>query len=101
MASRLDLQNKLEELNGNKNLYFQPPSNIRMSYPAIKYEIDDIESKFADDVTYLSYKRYKITVISRDPEPEITDKLLRLPMCTFDRSYKADNLNHFVFTIYW
>ena len=31
MASRLDLQDKLEELNENRNVYFQPPSNIQMN----------------------------------------------------------------------
>ena len=101
MASRLDLQDKLEELNENRNVYFQPPSNIQMNYPAIKYEIDRIDTKFADDSSYIRNKRYTITVISKNAKPEIIDKLLDLPMCTFDRSYRSDNLNHFVFTIYW
>lgn len=101
MASRLSLQTKLEELNENENVYFQPPSNKQMNYPAIRYDIDDIDTKFADDSSYICNKCYKLTVISKNPEPEIIDKLLDLPMCTFDRSYKADNLNHFVFTIYW
>ena len=101
MASRLDLQDKLEELNKNRNVYFQPPSNIQMNYPAIKYEIDRIDTKFANDSSYIRNKRYTITVISKNAKPEIIDKLLDLPMCTFDRSYQSDNLNHFVFTIYW
>ena len=101
MASRLDLQDKLEELNKNRNVYFQPPSNIQMNYPAIKYEIDRIDTKFANDSSYIRNKRYTITVISKNAKPEIIDKLLDLPMCTFDRGYVADNLNHFVFTIYW
>lgn len=101
MASRLDLQDKLEELNENRNVYFQPPSNIQMNYPAIKYEIDRIDTKFANNSSYIRNKRYTITVISKNAKPEIIDKLLDLPMCTFDRSYQSDNLNHFVFTIYW
>ena len=101
MASRLDLQDKLEELNENRYVYFQPPSNIQMNYPAIKYEIDRIDTKFADDSSYIRNKRYTITVISKNAKPEIIDELLNLPMCTFDRSYQSDNLNHFVFTIYW
>lgn len=101
MASRPNLQYKLEELNGNKNVYFQPPSNLQMNYPAIKYEIDGIDTKFANDGSYINNIRYKVTIISRDPEPEVINKLLKLPMCTFDRPYKADNLNHYVFTLYW
>ena len=101
MVSRLALQNKLEELNDNKNVYFQPPESLKMNYPAIKDSIDKIDGKFANDRRYISTRRYSLTVISKKPDPEIINKLLELPMCEFDRSYVSDNLNHYVFTIYW
>ena len=101
MASRLVLQNKLEELNGNKNVYFQPPENLKMSYPAIKYSLDKIDGKFANNRRYISIRRYSLIVISRKPDPEIINKLLDLPMCAFDRPYVSDNLYHYSFTIYW
>ena len=101
MASRLALQNKLEELNNNKNVYFQPPENLKMNYPAIKYSLDKIDEKFANNRRYISIRRYSLIVISRKPDPEIINKLLDLPMCTFDRPYVSDNLYHYSFTIYW
>ena len=101
MASRLALQNKLEELNNNKNVYFQPPENLKMNYPAIKYSLDKIDEKFANNRRYISIRRYGLIVISRKPDPEIINKLLDLPMCTFDRPYVSDNLYHYSFTIYW
>ena len=101
MASRLALQNKLEELNNNKNVYFQPPENLKMDYPAIKYSLDKIDEKFANNRRYISIRRYSLIVISRKPDPEIINKLLDLPMCTFDRPYVSDNLYHYSFTIYW
>ena len=101
MASRLELQNKLEELNGNKNVYFQPPENLKMNYPAIKYSLDKIDEKFANNRRYISIRRYSLIVISRKPDPEIINKLLDLPMCTFDRPYVSDNLYHYSFKIYW
>lgn len=101
MASRLTLHKKLIELNGNENVYYQPPKNIQMIYPAIKYSLNDIYGKNADDRKYITNKCYSLTVISKKPDPEVINKLLELPMCTFDRPYIADNLNHYVFTIYW
>ena len=34
MASRLELQSKFEELLGSRNVYYQPPESIKMSYTA-------------------------------------------------------------------
>ena len=44
MKNRIELQTLLEELLGSKNVYYQPPNNLSMSYPAILYSTDkDIE----------------------------------------------------------
>ena len=39
MGTRLELQNKLEELLGSRHVYFQPPESVKMEYPAIKYSM--------------------------------------------------------------
>ena len=101
MKSRLKLQSLLEELLDSKNVYYQSPNNLSMSYPAIKYSTDDIDSKKADDKTYIITKRYKVIVISPKPDNPVIEKLLSLPMCSYDRSYKADNLYHDVLTLYY
>ena len=101
MASRLKLQSKLEELLGSKNVYYQPPESIKMEYPAIKYSVDGIDKKTANDTAYLLNKRYQIIVISKKPDHPVIDKLLRLPMCRLDTHYISDNLNHDVFTLYY
>lgn len=101
MASRVDLQYKLEELLGSKNVYYQSPGDNGMNYPAIKYSKSDIKSTFADNKKYLNTKRYELTVISRTPDNPVIDKLLELPYCSFDRHYKANNLNHDVLVLYW
>lgn len=99
MASRLQLQTMLESI--CNNVYFQPPSTVRMSYPAIRYELYDIDNKFADNKVYLQDKGYQITVIDRDPDSEIVDKVSMIDSIRFNRSYRADNLNHFVFILYY
>lgn len=101
MASRLQLQSKLEELLENKNVYYQPPETVKMSYPAIKYSKKDIKSRFADNSTYSLLRCYEIIVIDPKPDNPVLDKLLALPYCAYDRSYKSQNLNHDVFTLYY
>ena len=95
------MQSKLEELLGSKNVYYQPPESVKMEYPAIRYSVDDIDKKSANDAAYIITKRYELTVISKRPDDPVIDKLLQLPMCSFERHYVSNNLNHYVFTLYY
>lgn len=99
--SRLKLQTILEKLLGSRNVYFQPPSSIKMSYPAIVYELDDIDSTHADNVVYIDNNRYKVSYIDPNPDSDIPMKIARLPMCRFSTRYASDNLNHTVFNLYF
>ena len=101
MASRLELQSKLEELLGSKNVYFQPPSSMKMNYDAIVYSRKGIDNTFANNAVYRQDNSYTVTVISRQPDPEVLDKISRLPKCRFDRYFVSDGLNHYVFTLYY
>lgn len=99
--NRIDLQNKLEEILGSRNVYFQPPESIKMNYPAIVYSRNDIKNDFADDKVYTQSYVYTVTVIDKDPDSEIVGKVAALPHCKFDRNFKSGNLNHDVFTLYF
>lgn len=101
MSSRTDLQKKLEEILGSRNVYFQPPTNTMMQYPAIVYSLKRKESKFADDAKYLKMNSYEIIVIDRKPSNPVIDALLDLPYSAYDRPYVSDNLNHDVITLYF
>ena len=101
MASRLELQTKLEELLGTRNVYYQPPESQKMGYPAIRYSKNDIESKFANNTKYSNVNRYEITVIDKRPDNIVIDKILSLPLSSFDRHYVADNLNHDTIILYF
>ncbi len=101
MGSRLDLQDILEKLLGTDYVYFQPPDKLQMHYPCIRYSRVDADTKFADNNPY-SYKlQYQLIVIDKDPDSLILDKVAMLPMCSFDRHYTSDNLNHDVFDLYY
>lgn len=101
MADRIQLQSKLEELLGSKSVYYQPPESLKMEYPAIRYSKKRIESRFANNATYSKLTCYELIVIDRKPDNPVIDKLLNLPYCSYDRPYKAENLNHDVLTLYY
>ena len=99
MGDRLDLQTTLETLLGSRNVYFQPPSSIKMSYPAIVYSRKNVTLLRANDNIYSQLPEYELTLIDPDPDSEFIEKLLQLPYCRFDRHFTSDNLNHDVFSI--
>lgn len=101
MASRPILQNVLEDILGTENVYFQPPESIKLQYPCIRYNLDDIYKQSADNCAYIKTKRYSVTVIDKDPYSEIKDRLLELPMCSMERFFCLNNLNHWVFTLFY
>jgi hypothetical protein len=101
MASRLELQTKLEELLGSRNVYYQAPETLKMSYPCIRYSRNDINNKHADNVKYSSMNQYQIIVISKKPDHEVIQKILDLPYSSFASHYAKDNLNHDVINLYY
>lgn len=101
MGTRLELQSKLEELLGSRNVYYQAPESVKMEYPAIRYSRSDINIDHADDSAYLKNKRYELILISRKPDEPVIEKLLELPYCSFETSYKSENLYHDTLVLYY
>ena len=98
MASRDDFQTLLESILGSDEVYFQPPSNIEMSYPAITYT-RRFNNSFADNKVYSQAKRYNVIVMDRNADSPIVEAISKLPTCTFITHYASDNINHDVFEI--
>jgi hypothetical protein len=99
MGRRLQLHQLLETFVGN--VYFQPPTNVQLTYPCIVYKRDFADTKFADGKPYHHTLRYAVTVIDRDPDSAIPDKVAELPLTLFNRFYTVDNLNHNVYNVYF
>jgi hypothetical protein len=72
-----------------------------MVYPAIVYHLDFEKASHADNRPYARKPRYMVTVISRDPENPVIDKVADLPSSSFERSYTADELNHKVYNLFF
>lgn len=101
MDKRLELQSELERLLGTDEVWFQKPENAKMTYPAIIYDYARDYVKYADNMKYVRKKAYSVTVIDYDPDSEISEKISNLEYCTLDRTYRVDNLNHFVYLLYY
>ncbi len=101
MGTRLELQDLLEDLLGSGNVYFQPPENTGMSYPAIVYNRDYQGVGWADNLPYSRRRRYQITVIDPDPDSLIPDRVAELPMATYVRHFTAGQLNHDIYNVYF
>lgn len=101
MGTRLELQAKLESMLGTSNVYYQPPENLKMNYPAIRFQKADDITYHGDNIKYLNRNCYDITVIDELPDNEVINKILALPYSSFDRNYKANNLNHDVIKLYF
>jgi hypothetical protein len=101
MAPRLELQELLTEILETDQVYFQPPPTVSMEYPCIVYRRDFELTRFADDKPYSHKKRYQVIVIDRNPDSNIPNKIAELPLCSYDRFYTAENLNHDVFKLFF
>lgn len=95
------LQALLEEALGTTEVYSQPPADVLLNYPCVIFNRSGENAEFADNELYQLKLEYTVTLISRDPDDPAWSRIRQLPYCSFDRAFKADNLNHDVFTIFF
>lgn len=91
----------MTEPDGNRHTYFDPPMNLKMRYPAIRYTRKKLNKVYANNGAYMLRMPYEVILICEDPDNDYVSKLLALPYCEHDRHYTSDNLHHDVFTIYY
>ena len=107
MNKRLELHEKLCSIinitapDGDRHVYFQPPPSVNMKYPCVRYSLADIRNIRADNANYNQHKAYEIILIDANPDSPYVDVISAFPKCRFVRHYTANNLNHYVFNIYY
>lgn len=101
MPTRLDLQKLLEKTLGSRNVYFQPPPNVQMEYPAIVYKLNHLQNHYRFFDVYIQSHFYSVIVIDSNPDSPIVMDVSRIPGIQYDRNYVSDNLYHDVFTLYY
>lgn len=100
MRTYRDLLHLLQQAVPNNRVYFQPPENLKIGYPAVVFHLSKIEIDHASDAPYKGAREYSVTLITKDPEPDVIDEILKIPYSSLDTTYISDGMNHFVFTVY-
>lgn len=72
-----------------------------MKYPCIVYSRDTTFVAFAGNFPYKHDKRYQVTVIDRNPDSEVPDRISKLPKVAHQRTFATDGLNHDVFNLFF
>lgn len=88
-------------LEAKKHVFFQPPETIKMVYPCIVYGLSSGSTKFADNNPYNHRKRYTVTVITKDPDSVIPDKIAMLATCVLSTHFTVNNLHHFAYNLFY
>lgn len=102
MKTWSQLHEVLAEIMNPNKVYYQPPENLKISYPCIVFENSNALTQYADNKPYNATKRYTVTLMCKTADNDLyKDQLLMLPMCTFDREFKTDGIVHTVFNIYY
>lgn len=98
---RLQLHEILVKTLGSSNVYFQPPETIKLKYPCIIYTRDGDSTLQANDGLYRRIIRYTVTVIDKNPDSKIPDRIAQLKYCSFNRHFTYEGLNHDVFELFY
>ena len=96
----------LRQVEGVKKVYYQPPASISLEYPCIIYSLSSYDIKYAANKRTLVWAEYTATLIDKDPESPIHDRMMNLGseidsncFVHFDRFFTADYLNHWTYRI--
>lgn len=101
MDRRLELNAMLSEIAGVKAVYYQPPEDIKMEYPCIRYTREKPNVYHANNGQYFKQECWQLLVMDWETPSPIANAVEQLPKCSFVRHYQADHLNHDVFTLYF
>lgn len=100
-SRREQLHAMFESALGSPNVYYQPPANVEMKYPAIRYSLKNIDKMKANNGAYKMTRAYEVIVISKSPDCAAIEEILGWQYTQYDRHYVADNLHHDVITVYY
>lgn len=83
-------------------VYFRPPTGFRIeTYPCVVYDYSGTDIAYADNSVYIPYMKYQVTLLTRDPDDEGFEKLLKMPNSRLLHSRTVAGINEFTFVIYY
>lgn len=99
---RYELNRILVKILGSKNIYYQPPESIKLSYDCIVYKKGRARKFRADNKLYINKDFYELLVMSKNPDNDIADRLEQsLNYCEHQRRYITNNICHDVLYLYY
>ena len=100
MKSRIEIQEMLENIIGNSNVYFQEPPNTGMKYPCIVYRFSRFNQNNADNIPYLVTGRWEIHHMYKSIKNDLKEKIIfGVPFCSFDRRVINDGVYNDFYTL--
>ena len=102
MLKRVDIQEKFKFLLGSNNVYYQPPANLKMKYPAIVYSLDGLDVKRFDNTKLINKNCFSVTHIYRNESENLVETMLKnFEYISFDNRSIVDGIYNDHYTIYW
>jgi len=102
MLKRVDIQEKFKFLLGSNNVYYQPPANLKMKYPAIVYSLDGLDVKRFDNTRLINKNCFSVTHIYRNESENLVETMLmNFEYISFDNRSIVDGIYNDHYTIYW
>lgn len=99
---RLQLHEELKKILGNSNVYFQPPESIKLKYPCIIYSYQRNQVRRANDKNYTLIRNYQLTYVTKDPDTALADAMLdKFDHISMNRVFTSDNMNHYIYSLYY
>lgn len=99
-TKRLALHQEFVNILGNASrVYFMPPQEMRLSYPAIVYYVGGGSDSYADNVRFLQRTAFDVTLIENDPMSAKVDAIRDLKHSSYMTSFKKDGLHQHKFKI--
>lgn len=96
------LHEKLCDILGSRNVYYQSPGKDKMHYPCILYKRMTNRTMKADNKRYLSRDAYNVMYISSNPDDPIPDRLEEsFDYIRRETRYVGDNLYHDPYYLYF
>lgn len=88
--------------NDPNHCYFEPPDGKQLHYPCIVYhQVNDLDF-FADNLHYIGFDIYNVTIIDDDPDSKIPKRFKeKFQYCSMGRKFASEGLSHFPYTLYY
>lgn len=95
-----ELINHFKTVVGIPNVYYEPPEDVKMKYPCVRFQRRRFATQQADNINYIVHEQFEATLIYKAPDSPLPRRLLMsTSMCSHDRHYTAANLSHDVYII--